>query len=63
MIEDIDKKTIWAGDNTGIIKIVDGGYKKYNFDAKYATDDYINSFLFCFNEKGVLFTSSWKGYL
>ncbi len=57
------KKNIWISDHTGLIKIKNGKHKKYRFDDRFATDDYLNSFWITEDNKGNLFASSWQGYL
>lgn len=57
------KHNIWISDNNGITKLSNNKYKKYFFDNKYATDDYLNSFYLTEDDKGNIFISSWQGYL
>lgn len=57
------KHNIWISDNNGITKLFNNKYKKYFFDNKYATDDYLNSFYLTEDDKGNIFISSWQGYL
>lgn len=57
------RKNIWISDNTGLTKLNNGKYKKYRFEDKFATDDYLNSFWITEDNSGRLFASSWQGYL
>lgn len=56
-------KNIWISDNTGLIQIKNGKFKKYRFEDKYATDDYLNSFWLSQDNNGRIIASSWQGYL